>query len=221
MRKANSDRNGSGLTEDRLGLVHRYMVEAPPEPPRKVRRWTPSPQEPVVRPNVAPHAETPVGPERASVSAPPVQAPTPPEPRREVASSAEVVPLRPEPPADLKRAVAQEPAAPPAASVEPELEPEREIEPEAEVEIQAEPEVEVGIEPEIVAEAAAVEDPLEAFEAAETEDGSRAADLPIHLWVRVPGANGADANPGWPQELVREGLERSLRARDRGRDRDY
>ncbi|HXH96878.1 MAG TPA: hypothetical protein VNH40_06665 [Gaiellaceae bacterium] len=124
----------------------------------------------------------------------------------------------------MKPAVSQEPAAPPAASVEPEADTEIGIE----IETQAEPEVEAqaGIEFEAEFEAEAItvgtasQGAVEAEQAAETEDGSRAAGLPIHLWVQVPGANGGDANPDWPQELVREGLERSLRARDRSRDRD-
>lgn len=211
MRRGKSARNGSGLTDERLGLVHRYMVEAPPEQPRKAPRWTPARREPVAGTGVAPRTK-PGAPqirradEQSSRSAPaPVQAPVPPPPAPapalEEASSANVVSLRrepaadaePAPGADAESAVPEEQVASPAAAEEAEVLP-----------VEAPPEAALAPEP-----------------AAETEEEApEAADLPIHLWVRAPGASAAEADPDWPQELVRLGLERSRSARRSDRD-DY
>jgi hypothetical protein len=94
-------------------------------------------------------------------------------------------------------------------------------------------------EPAVVAEPAVAAEPVAAAEPAHPEEPAGAAEpeavteppagppaaarpsgeLPVHEWVNA--GLEAEANPDWPQELVRQGLERSRRARSSDRDESF
>jgi hypothetical protein len=182
--KDNSDIYDTGLSEERLGLVHRYMVDAPDAPPPKPQRWSPAGRETAGR--VAAARRVVRRPEPAAVPA------SQPEPSPVLEAVPVLEPARaPEPSPALDAVPVPEPAPEPVRASVTRLRPV----PDADAELSVSPEA-----------------PAAAFEPEEVDaqDDSGTTGLPIDLWV---GASAEDSppNPDWPQELLRLGLERSRR----------
>jgi hypothetical protein len=211
---------GSGLSGDRLHLVHRYMTEedAAAEPPAQKReRWKPPLRD-------AEGADGPTTDERqgfvqrrladavavARRTIPSADGATSPTATPEPAPTKQ----RPEPVAPpVEAPLAPERVAPPKPVAKTTPDPEPAV---TEPEPNGRPKAESPLEPVVAAtEAAAQQAEVESA----AEEPRSAGELPIHQWVNA-GA-GYEPDPDWPQELVRAGLERSRRARRPDPDESY